>query len=235
MESTKPAYISKKERTHYARIIGLSLSTMFLLGIFAEFFVRTKLIDWTDPSQTYTNIHDSLQLFSAGILAFTVIILLDVMLAIAFYVLFNSVDEWLSIIMTSLRLVYVAVKAAAIIGLVLAKDIYAAADAAYAQEAFNFLKMHHFGFGVSLIFFGFHLVSLALLLFKAHNVPRLIVWMLLLGGAGYVLNSMTTVFASDLQLLSTIIIVIFIIPMTFSELILGLWLWSKSRKIVSPA
>lgn len=241
MGSTKviKRFESNQNKTHIAKIIGLSFIAMFFLGIFAEFVVRTQLIEWENPMLTYTNIQNSLGLFNAGISAFIVIIFLDVVLSIAFYVLLSTINKLIALLMVSLKLVYVALKGSAIIGLILAKDIYSSAMAInvdqieiHAAQAMQFLKMHNFGFGIALIFFGFHLTFLALLLYKVSEIPKVIVWMLLAAGIGYGLNSMVLLFATDFGLLSNIIIAIFIIPMTFSELLLGLWFWIKRKKVV---
>lgn len=221
------------------KIIGWSLITMLFLGVFAEFVVRVQLINWEDPTRTFINIQDSLILFELGIFAFIVIILLDAVLSIAFYRLFVTVDKPLALLMFSLRLIYIAVKAFAISGLFLARDMYSSPIETrtgqidvYAAQAMQFLKMHHYGFGIALIFFGLHLVFLAILLLKVNAIPKLITWMLLAAGIGYSLNSLAELFATNLDFSKNIIIAIFIIPMTFSELSFGIWLWVKRKKVV---
>lgn len=229
----------KQHSIAIGRMIGWSFMTMFFLGIFAEFVIRTRLIHWEDPGLTFANIQESLAWFDAGIFAFIVIIILDVVLSVAFYVLCSSIDKPLAMLSVSLRLVYVAIKGFAIVGLFLARDIYAAPiltntgqTDVYATQAMQFLKMHHYGFGIGLLFFGLHLIFLAILLLKVNRIPKLIVWMLLIAGMGYSMNSLVSFFAADADLLKNITIAIFIIPMTLAELLLGLWLWIKANTVI---
>lgn len=205
---------------------------MFFLGIFAEFFVRTRLIDWSDPSGTLMSIKSSDVLFDAAIFSFYVIILLDVVLGVCLYVLFSRADKTLALLMCSLRLVYVGIKAFSLVALLMARDISSEADAHFAggidtaaAEMMQFLKLHHYGFAVGLIFFGFHLICLAFLLSKNHHFPSLYSWFTIAAGIGYCTNSLMTLFAAEFKLASIIIIGIFIIPMTFSELMVGVKIW----------
>ncbi|MDO1449736.1 DUF4386 domain-containing protein [Rhodocytophaga aerolata] len=227
------------DKTIVTKLIGWSFVTMFLLGIFAEFVVRTRLIIWHDPVLTYTTIQQSLPLFTSGIFAFIFIILLDMLLSIAFYVLLHSQSKPVALLMASLRLVYVAIKGFAIVGLFLAKDIYSSSmhtnrDQIHlaANQAMQFLKLHQYGFAVGLIFFGLHLMFLARLLFTIPVIPKVLSWLLLLAGIGYSLNSLVSLFATNLELLKNSIIAIFILPMTLAELLVGLYLWLKAKKVI---
>ncbi|RAJ93214.1 uncharacterized protein DUF4386 [Larkinella arboricola] len=222
------------------QIIAICLGLMFFLGIVAEFFVRSRLITWHDPYQTYRAINESMGLFSTGILSFIVIIILDIILSACFYLLFNSVNYSLSLLMAGLRLLYVAVKGGAIVGLVIAKDIYTSTDELNKEQldvavnqAFIFLKIHHTGFAIGLIFFGMHLLLLALLVQKLTTAPYWISWFLFIASFGYVLNSVATLFFSDHAQLFNLIIGVFIVPMSFSEVFLAGWLFVKRRKIAS--
>lgn len=238
MSSIENISLRKAENTALASISGWSFAIMFALGIFAEFFVRIQLINWSDAALTMSTIKASQRLFEAGIFAFVLIIFLDVVIAITFYVLFHTINKPIALLMASLRIVYVAIKGAAIVGLILANDIYttvgnvaAEQTKTYATQAMQFLKLHHFGFGVALIFFGIHLIFVAILLLKFSGIPKVITWLVLVAGIGYAVNSLVSFFAADYELLRNIIIGIFIIPMTFAELTLGLWLWIKRKKL----
>ncbi|WP_165929656.1 DUF4386 domain-containing protein [Pseudocnuella soli] len=177
-------------------------------------------------------------LFSAGIVAFVVIILLDVLLAFAFYALLRPANNLIAGAMAVLRLLYVAIKGVAIVGLLLAGYIYAlpieAATGnkeALAVEAMNFLKMHHYGFAVALIFFGLHLVLLGTILLKWGGAAKWIAWLVVVAGVGYFTNSIVTMFPSSGSLVHNVIIAIFIVPMSCAEIILGLHLWFNRNRL----
>lgn len=212
------------------RLIGISLSFMFVLGIFAEFFVRNQLIDFSDTTLTMERIRSSLNLFRTGIAAFLLILLLDMILSVALYRITRPVNAFAALLSVGLRLVYVSTKGFAITGLVLASELYAVTNTlATPGTGMYFLKLHHHGFGVALFFFGIHLIALAWLLQKSNAVPTIIAWLLYLGGAGYSFNSLASIVTPHQEVIKIAILVVFIIPMTFSELALGLWLWVKGK------
>ena len=238
MNSIEDIRLSKGESTTMASSTGWSFIIMFTLGVFAEFFVRVQLINWDDATLTLSNITQSQRLFESGIFAFILIVFLDVVIAITFYVLFNTINKPIALLMASLRLVYVAIKGVAIVGLILANDIYTAVGNAaaeqtekHATQAMLFLKLHHYGFGVALIFIGIHLTFVAILLLKASGIPKIITWLVLVAGIGYAVNSLVSFFAVEYTMLRNVTIGIFIIPMTFAELTLGLWLWIKQKNL----
>ena len=74
-----------------ARIAGLSYLALFVLALFANFFVRERLVDLDDAAATFQNIASSEMLFRSGMVAFLAIFLLDVVIAWALYVLFRGV------------------------------------------------------------------------------------------------------------------------------------------------
>ena len=232
--------VSMHKRIDYqkiARIIGWSLIAMSI-GVFAE-FVRSKLIDWKNPEQTLSNIQNSLELFNASIMAWLLVILLDIILAIAFYILLGPINQLYSNLMVSFRLIYVAIKAFSIIFLLMAKDIcllFVEIGSDKIQldvntQLMQFLKIHQIGFGVGLFIFGFHLIFLTILLFKVEGIPKLLKWLLLIAGVGYSINSLVSLFFSNFDLLINIIIAVFVIPMTIGELALGIWLLVKRKSL----
>ncbi|WP_277749270.1 DUF4386 domain-containing protein [Paracnuella aquatica] len=211
---------------------------MFVLGVFAEFVVRNKLISWNDPVLTHTNIAQALPLFNAGIAAFVVIIVLDVLLAVAFYTLLRPAGKLRAGAMAVLRLLYVAIKGVAIVGLLLARDIYALPveaatpnNEALAVQAMHFLKMHHYGFAVALVFFGLHLMLLGRILLQWGGAAKWIAWLVVVAGVGYFANSMITIFPTISSLLHNVIIAIFIVPMSCAEIALGLHLWFNRNQL----
>lgn len=220
------------------QIIGWSFIAMFIFGIIAEFFVRNQLINWDDSIITFNKIQKSIGLFETGIFLFILIIILDVVLSILFYSLLSTVDKLLALLMVSLRLIYVAVKAIAIVGLILARDLYSSFELhsqdieTAAIQGMQYLKLHHYGFSVGLIFFGLHLITLSILFFKIKGIPKILTGLLLIAGIGYILNSLTGFFANENEMLKMVVIILFIIPMSFSELFIAIWLWIKGKRIL---
>lgn len=208
---------------------------MFVLGVFAEFVVRNQLIDFNDPTASLNAIKNSVFLFKAGIVAFIIALLLDVILSVAFYILTSDANKTFAMLSASFRIIYVAVKGFSLTGLVLANEIYFTLDPfdadVTASTGMLLLKMHHYGFGIGLIFFGMHLIFLGVALSRKGVVPKLITWFLLIGGIGYIITSFINTINLDLGMVNRVIIAIFILPMSFAELALGFWLWKKGREV----
>lgn len=236
METTShPRDWSKQELAH---TIGHTFIAMGLLSYFAEFGVRTRLIDWDSATATLQNILSSTALFESGIAAFAGIILLDAVAAIVFYSLFKEINRSLAFLMASLRLVYIAIKGGALVGLLVAAKVALQVEGIddprfeqIANECMNFLTWHHLGFGFGLIFFGAHLLFLAVLVLQARELPKFIGWFLLAAGAGYILNSFAELFFYQWEMLQNGILVVFLLPMMFAELLIALWLMIRRRKL----
>ena len=160
-------------------------------------------------------------------MAFTVIIILDILIAFALLQIFYRVNVTYAILSATLRLVYVFIKGFAIVGLVLAAEVYTnlsdPVTEQVANNAMDYLKMHHYGFAFGLIFFGLHLISIAWILKMITESPTLIYWVLLLGGGAYVVNSLATVLIVR-ESINVWIVGICVIPMTLSEVVFGIWL-----------
>lgn len=218
---------TKTELARISKSACYALIVMFICGVFAEFTVRNQLIDWNNAEATSMNIQNSLVIFNLGILAWILIIILDVYLAITFYILFYRHDTLLNLLMAVFRLVYVAVKGAVIVGLILARDSSSLPADVPANETMQLLKMHHYGFAIGLIFFGVHLILLGRILLKVSLIPKVIGMAVLVAGVGYLLNSLITLSGVDAGIAMNIVLVIFIIPMTFAELALGIWLYKR--------
>ncbi len=62
-------------------IAGIGYLIIFVLAIFANFFVREGLIDPDNAAATFANIADSELLFRAGIVGFLAIFIVDIVIA----------------------------------------------------------------------------------------------------------------------------------------------------------
>jgi hypothetical protein len=71
----------------YARIGGVIYLIIIIAGLFAEIFVRSKLVVSGDPTDTATNILSSQLLWRIGICADLIMQVCDIPLMMIFYVL----------------------------------------------------------------------------------------------------------------------------------------------------
>lgn len=207
---------------------AFSLLSIALLAPFAQFGVLKGLIVPADAAATTTNIAASMGLFLAAIAAFLFVAILDVVVAWGFYILLRPVNEGLARLVGSLRVVYAAAFAFALLNLIGAAQLVDGANgtalqspslqAQVAASAASFDTGWHLTLGI----FGLHLVGLGALLF-GFAAPRLLAALVVLAGAGYLADSIGTSFVAGYALtLSTFTFV--------GEALLIFWLfWRAAR------
>jgi hypothetical protein len=224
--------IRSQPKVALATAIGLLL--MALLAPFAQFGVLKTLIVPADAAATTSNIAASLGLFQAAIVAFLIVAILDVAVAWGFYVLLRPVNEGLARLVGSLRVVYAALFAFALLNLVDAAGLVQSAtgtalesgplQAQVAAAVGSFDTGWHLALGI----FGLHLVGLGALLFM-FAAPRLLAALVVLAGVGYLADSVGAILIADYGLtISTFTFV--------GEALLIFWLfWHAARGLRSEA
>ena len=219
-------------KTKVALAIGFGLLLMAILAPFAQFGVLKTLIVPADAAATTSNIAASLGLFQAAIVAFLIVAILDVVVAWGFYVLLRPVNEGLARLVGSLRVVYAAVFAFALVNLLDAAGLVHSATGAALQSAQLQAQVpasvaaFDTGWHLALGIFGLHLVGLGALLFR-FAAPRLLAILVVLAGIGYLADSLGTVFVPGYGLtISTFTFV--------GEALLIFWLfWRAARGLRS--
>jgi hypothetical protein len=174
---------------------GLAYVIIILLGVFSGFFVFRRFIRADDAPVTVGNIVNSELLFRVGIAAFIIVLIADVVVAWALYVLFQRTSQQLSLFAAWFRLVYVAIAAAALLNLFVALKLAddAGSSTALAPEQRDAqvrlsLAAFDYGWTISLVFFGVHLLLLGVVIAKSDYAPRLLGILVAIAGSGYVLG-----------------------------------------------
>jgi hypothetical protein len=213
---------------------AFSLLLMAILAPFAQFGVLKTLIVPADVAATTSNIAASVGLFQAAIAAFVLVAILDVVVAWGFYIVLRPVDQDLALLVGSLRVVYAALFAFALLNLVDAAGLVQSAtgtalqsgplQAQVAAAVASFDTGWHLALGI----FGLHLVGLGVLLLGL-AAPRLLAALVVLAGVGYLADSIGTIFVADYGLtISTFTFV--------GEALLIFWLfWRAARGSRSSA
>lgn len=219
--------------THQRKVAlagGLGLLIIALLSPFAFYGVIKTMIVPADAVATVTNLVASEGLYRAAIAALLVVVMLDVVVAWALYVLMRPVNETLAQLVAWLRVVYAAVFAIAIANLLDALHLVTgpvdAATQSSGQLAIqaaasidSFTNVWDLGLAV----FGLHLAGLGILLFRSAYAPRLLGVLVGLAGVGYLGDSFGKILVPNYAL--TISIVTFV-----GEALLMLWLlWRAFR------
>ncbi|MEV6493015.1 DUF4386 domain-containing protein [Actinoplanes sp. NPDC051633] len=217
------------------RIAGWGILAMALIAPFAEFYVRRRLVVPGDAGATATNLTAHESLFRLGIVAFLLVIILDVLVAWALYVLLKPISSSVSILMAWTRLVFATIFAVAVVDLLDAVNLVTAAPspAAYEPAQLNAQMMTSLdafstGWAVALVFFGIHLSLIGYLALKSGYLPKLVGILLVVAGIGYAADSFILFLVPEYM--ATAAMFTFV-----GELVLALWLVIRARKVPNPA
>lgn len=186
----------------YARIGGWLYLFIIVAGTFGELFVRDKLVVSGDATATANNIMASQLLWRISVAGELIMLVCSVALALIFYVLLRPVSKNLALLAAFFNLVELAIDAANKLNLFAALFLSGGADYLKAFEphqrhalAYLSLKLHAYGFGISLVFFGFVCLILGYLLFRSGYFPKTLGVLMTIAGLSYLTNSFTLILA----------------------------------------
>jgi len=179
-----------------ARTAGVFYVVTILCGLFAEIFVRGRLIVPNNPSATAQNILASETLFRLGFAADLVGGAAYVVVTLLLYELLKPVNRPVALLAVLLSLVGSAIGAASIVAhiaplLLLKGATYLTVfnTAQLQAMALFFLKLHQQGLLVALVFFGCYCLLLGWLIFRSTFMPRTVGVLLAISGAALLVNS----------------------------------------------
>jgi len=216
-----------------ARTTGFLYLIIIIGGLFTEVFVRSKIIDWSNPAITAQNILEFETLYRFGFSVDVIVFLCDIGVAILLYKILKPVSHTLALITASLRLIMVAVAGINLLNLY--KPLAYLKGADY-LSVFNIeqlqvlstisLKTHNYGYHIALVFFGFHCFFLGYLLIKSIHFPKILGVLLIIASVGYLTNS----FSNFIPNYVNISYVYLLLPAFVAEVSFCLWLLIKGIK-----
>jgi len=213
-----------------AIIAGIGLLIMTILA-FGSFPILQNLIVPGDATATANNIMTNELLFRIAVCGFLIVIILDVVVAWALYVLLKPVNKSLALLAAWFRLVYAAIFAAALNNLFSILDLVNSSDYLKVFETGQlhaqvliFLNAFNYGWDIGLAIFGLHLFVLGYLVFKSGYIPKVLGVLLVIASFGYLIDSFGKFILPSYNL--TIVMFTFI-----GELLFMLWLLFKGAKI----
>lgn len=211
-----------------ARIAGFSYLVMFALGIFANFTVMEGLVEPGDAAATLVNMTESAGLLRWGLLAFLVIVVLDLVIAWALNVVFRGVDRDISLAAAWSRLAYTVMLGVGLASLARVPGLVAgpsyleaervAAEVMASVEAFDLAWM------IGLALFGVHLALLGVLVARSGLVTRALGWILVVAGVAYLADAVANLILPDYEAVAGVLLVVVAVPSMVGEGWLGLWL-----------
>ncbi len=218
-----------------ALIAGVGLAIMAIAAPFAEFFVYTRLVVPGDIEQTTQNLVAHEGLFLAGILAYLVTFICDLLVAWALYVLLAPVNRSLSLLTAWFRVVYTAVAFFAMLKLF---TVFRLLNTPESLTVFGpeqlygqihlLLSSFRYEWGVSLVLFGIHLGLLGYLVYRAAYIPTILGILLLLAGLSWLIYCLGPYLVPDADLG-------FLMIVFAGELVFMLWLLLRGWKIPQAA
>jgi hypothetical protein len=237
--------VSKKT----ARIAGLLYLIIIVAGISAEFFVRQSLIVTTDPAATAANVSGAESLFRMGIAGDLVMIIADIGLALAFFVLLRPVSTAIALLAAFFRLVQASVLGLNLLNLFIALQYLTGAAylSAFTVEQQNaqgllFLRAHSMGYTLAMIFFGVQCLVLGYLVYRSGYFPKVLGALMLIAGTGYLTDSFASILLPNYATYEAMLLIIGFVPAFVGELAMCLYLLVKgvnlpgrNRDTSSPA
>lgn len=217
-----------------ARIAGLLYLIIIVAGISAEFFVRQSLIVAGDPATTAANVTAAESLFRLGIGGDLIMILADIALALAFFVLLRPVSTALALLAAFFRLVQASVLGLNLLNLFIALQYLSGASflSAFSLEQRNaqgllFLNAHSMGYTLAMIFFGAQCLVLGYLVYRSGYFPRVLGVLMLIAGAGYLTDSFASILLPNYASYEAMLLIVGFVPAFVGELAMCLWLLVK--------
>ena len=216
-----------------ARIAGVSLLAMAAIAVLGTVGTQNPIVAG-DAARTASNIMAGEFLFRAGVVGWLVVAILDVIVALALYVVLRQVNRSLSMLAAWFRLVYAAIFVASVVNLLQAVQLLS--DAAYTTLGANqvnaqaMLALDAFknGWALGLVLFGVSLGLLGYLVYVSGYIPKLLGVLLLIAAVGYVVANLGKVLLPEYGgTLDTVVAV----PAAIGELAFAVWLLARAGRL----
>ncbi len=216
-----------------ARIGGVLYLMIIAAGLFAEAFVRSRLIVPADAAATATNILAHETLFRLGIAADLSTFLCAIVVTVILYALLQCVNKDLALLMLLFNMAQDAIGGLNALNTYRALQVLRGSnyltvfslEQRYAM-ALLALRGHAVGFSIALMFFGVSCVALGYLTFKSGFLPRVLGVLMAIAGACYFFNSWAEILAPRVAS------ILILLPAFVGELAFASWLAIKGLNVM---
>ncbi|MDN5211330.1 DUF4386 domain-containing protein [Fulvivirgaceae bacterium BMA12] len=213
-----------------ALISGIGIFIMVLSVPVAEFVIFPDLFDYGNAEITFKNIQKNRELFVTGIFLHTITLICDVVVAWALYIFLRPVNRDFSLLISLFRIVFTVVTLSALLNLVgllnltqNAEYLSAFDQSLYAKVLLS-IKNFNLQWSFAFVFFGTYLIMLGILVFQAFYVPRIFGILLIIAGAGYLIDTLRIFFFPSTKM-------DYLMITFFGELVFMLWLLIKGWRV----
>lgn len=193
-----------------ARIVGISFIISFILVVYVGNFILPNFVNPGDTETLANDIEENEQKLNIAVVGYLIILALDAVIALGFYILLKPKNKILATLSGNLRLLYVIIMVISVLAF-----------------AFQFISVSSYG-SIKLIgylFFTGHILVTGYTVFISGYIPRIFGVLLILAFFSYVLAFYVSFLVPEALLM------IFMLFMIIGELSLSIWLVLKGGKI----
>ena len=218
-----------------ARVSGVLYLIIFVVAPFPFLLGGASLVVPGDAAATAANLSASGPVFRFGMVAETIVFLVEIVLAALLYVLLRPVSRPLSLAAAFSRVGEAVVQAvnlltSSLVLLLLGGAGYLAVFDADQLNALSMLFLDANAFVVLVwgLFFGFHLLLLGYLVFKSGFWPRVLGILLFVAGVGYLAQSFGHMLLPRYDEILSVAVIVLAVP---GELAFSIWLLAKGVNV----
>jgi hypothetical protein len=188
--------------TRTARTTGLFYLGMAVTAILGFLIIRPHLFAADDPNATLANLVGHESLARAGVVFELGMVVTQTLTAVWFYRLFRTVDSVAASGIAAFGLVnaIVGLVSAALLATAVQVAVDPVGDAAANAQVLYLVSDNMWGVGA--LFFGLWLIPMGWCVLRSGWMPRTLGWILVGGGAGYVLSAFIRYLAPDAQVVA---------------------------------
>jgi hypothetical protein len=208
---------SSAELVRTARMTGLFYLGMALAGVLGFLVIRPRLFAVDDPSATLAHLVGHGSLARAGVMVEMLMVVTQTLTAIWFYRLFRTVDAFAAGSIAAFGLVN------AVVGLGSATFLATAVEVAFGpigDAPATVYLLHLLSgnlWGVGAMFFGLWLIPMGFCVLRSGWMPRLLGWVLIGGGTGYLLSAFIGAFTGYIAPEARVVIDLLAMPASVGE------------------
>lgn len=187
--------------TRTARMTGLFYLGMAITGVLGFLVIRPQLFVADDPDATLANLVTHGPLARAGVALELAIVVAQVLTAVWFYRLFRSVSSVAAGAIAAFGLVnaVAVLVSAAMLGTAIGVSVDPVGDPAATVQLLYLVSSNMWTVGS--LFFGLWLIPMGWCVLRSGWMPRVLGWILMVGGVGYVLSPFVSYLARDAHVL----------------------------------
>ena len=190
-------------------IFGVAIVAMFILAIVVDNFILSNFIGPGDVAALANDIEANQTRFGFAVAGYLLILLLDLTIALAVYIILKPVGKVLAALTAGFRLLYTAIMVISVLLLVFQL---------INVQSYGNLKL------IGYIFFTIHIFMLGYSVLKSGYIPKGLGILLIIAFFSYI------VMLYGKSIVPEQMLPIFVVPAAIAELFLGIWLLWKGIK-----